>query len=134
MNAKKAAIEAVVAHIDKHLKDVQHAVRMNKFAIAELVAKQKVLKKERYELTQLLFTLNPKSKPTPVELVLWEDVRQAMKYPVEDNNKGLIYGINVLTSNNLEDAEVLEVFWFKSAEARSRFIKKNNFTPVNETT
>jgi hypothetical protein len=70
----------------------------------------------------------------PVELVLWEDVRQAMKYPVEDNNKGYTYGVNLLSSSSLRTAEILEVQWFKSQGARTRFIRKNNLKVVNETT
>ena len=65
---------------------------------------------------------------------VYEDVRQAMKYPAEDNNKGLTYGINVLSRNNLAEAEVLEVFWFKSADARSKFVTKHNMKILNETT
>jgi hypothetical protein len=58
--AKKEAQAKVIERIDKELKAVQHEVRMNKRTINDLVDKQKVLKKERFELTQLLFTLTPK--------------------------------------------------------------------------
>jgi hypothetical protein len=61
--AKKEAQAKVIARIDKELKAVQHEVRMNKQAINTLVEKQKVLKKERHELTQLLFSLNPQPSP-----------------------------------------------------------------------
>jgi hypothetical protein len=57
--AKKEAQAKVIERIDKELRAVQYEVRINKRTIKELVEKQKVLKKERYELTQLLFSLKP---------------------------------------------------------------------------
>jgi hypothetical protein len=57
--AKKEAQAKVIAHIDTELRNVQHAVFMNKRAINDLVEKQKVLKKERHELNQLLYSLKP---------------------------------------------------------------------------
>ena len=65
MTPKQAAHNNVIARIDKELKAVQHAVRMNKVEIFHLGEKQKVLKKERHELTQLLFALKPKPAKTP---------------------------------------------------------------------
>ena len=53
--AKKEAHSKVIEHIDNELKAVQHEVFMNKHAISLLVDKQKVLKKQRHELTKLLF-------------------------------------------------------------------------------
>lgn len=59
--AKKEAQANVIARLDYELRDVQFKIRINKRDINELVEKQKVLKKERFELTQLLFSLKPKN-------------------------------------------------------------------------
>jgi len=61
-----------------------------------------------------------------IELVLWEDVRAAMKYPKEDNNKGFTYGINLMDDAN----EIISVQWFKTAGARQGFIKQNKLRVV----
>lgn len=59
LKARKEAQAKVIEHIDKELKQVQFAIRRNKREINDLVEKQKVMKKERHELTQLLFSLKP---------------------------------------------------------------------------
>ena len=61
MNTKalKEAQAKVIEHIDNELKAVQHEVLMNKYNINLLVEKQKVLKKQRHKLTQLLFSIKP---------------------------------------------------------------------------
>jgi hypothetical protein len=54
---KAAAHQLVIDHLDRELREAQYAVLKNKREINALVEKQKVLKKERHELTQLLFSL-----------------------------------------------------------------------------
>ncbi len=60
VKAKKEAQARLVAHIEKELKGAQYEVEQNKRAINALVEKQKVSKKYRHELTQILFSLKPK--------------------------------------------------------------------------
>lgn len=60
IQAKKEAQAKVIELVGQRLNSVQHEVRQNKLTINALVEKQKVLKKERHELTQLLFSLKPK--------------------------------------------------------------------------
>jgi hypothetical protein len=62
------------------------------------------------------------------ELVLWEDVRSACKYPKEDNNKGYIYGINLLDDNK----ETIDVEWFKTDQERFDAIEKYNLEIIND--
>ena len=57
------------------------------------------------------------------EYVNWEDVRGDMKYPESDNNKGLIYGINLIDE---ESEEIMDVEWYKTSEEREASIKKYN--------
>ena len=56
------------------------------------------------------------------ELILWEDVRKDCKYPVEDNNNGYVYGLNLL----LED-ETIDVSWFKTDNERFKEIRKKSW-------
>ena len=51
----------------------------------------------------------------PVE---WEDVRRDMKYPKEDNNNGLIYGIEYMDGEMVSDVE-----WFATAKERDAELK-----------
>jgi len=60
------------------------------------------------------------------ELILWEDVRKDCKYPVEDNNNGYVYGLNLL----LED-ETIDVSWFKTDNERFKEIEKYNIEIIN---
>ena len=60
------------------------------------------------------------------ELILWEDVRKDCKYPVEDNNNGYVYGLNLL----LED-ETIDVSWFKTDNERFKEIEKCNLEIIN---
>lgn len=57
-------------------------------------------------------------KKQKVELVDWEDVRQDMKYPVEDTNQGLVFGVYYLDGGEVSDAE-----WFATEEERNEAIK-----------
>jgi len=43
------------------------------------------------------------------EIEHWENVRKSMKYPIEDNNNGYVYGIYILDEDVVVDAE-----WFKN--------------------
>ncbi len=54
------------------------------------------------------------------ELRMWEDIKDEMDYPEEDNNNGFIYGIYWLDN----DQEVLDVSWFKSEEERHEELER----------
>ncbi len=54
------------------------------------------------------------------ELTMWEDIKDEMDYPEEDNNNGFIYGIYWLDN----DQEVLDVSWFKSEEERHEEVER----------
>ncbi|HUU86313.1 MAG TPA: hypothetical protein VMX17_01000 [Candidatus Glassbacteria bacterium] len=73
---------------------------------------------------------------TYAHLEMWETVRQDCKYPESDQNKGFIYGVYWVFAEKKADLEELwfadyEVQWFKSAEAREKFIVKNKFKMVD---
>ncbi len=50
--------------------------------------------------------------------VMWEDVRRDMKYPKEDDNEGLIYGIEYMDGEMVSDVE-----WFATAKERDAELK-----------
>ena len=60
------------------------------------------------------------------EIEHWENVRKSMKYPIEDNNNGYVYGIYILDEDVVVDAE-----WFKTDEERFKVIKKYNLEIIN---
>jgi hypothetical protein len=60
------------------------------------------------------------------EIEHWENVRKSMKYPIEDNNNGYVYGIYILDEDVVVDAE-----WFKTNEERFKVIKKYNLEIIN---
>ena len=69
------------------------------------------------------------------EIVMWEQVRQDCKYPKEDNNRGLIYGLYLIDNFNEDDlgsGEVIDVEWFETDEERYKVIKENNLKIINE--
>ena len=69
------------------------------------------------------------------EMVMWEQVRQDCKYPKEDNNNGLIYGLYLIDDfdeDDLGSGEVIDVEWFETDEERSRVIKEYNLKIINE--
>ena len=55
-----------------------------------------------------------------VERVMWETVKQDCKYPADDNNEGLIYGLNYLDFEG--EGDIYEVEWFTTAEQREQRI------------
>ena len=61
------------------------------------------------------------------ELVYWEDIRKACKYPTTDNNNGYIYGINIINGN-----EIIDVEWFKTDKERFKEIKKYSLVIIND--
>lgn len=63
-----------------------------------------------------------------VELVMWEDVRRDCKYPIEDNNDGFEYGINLTDFEG--EGDILDVMWFQSEEERSKVIEENKFVII----
>ena len=65
-----------------------------------------------------------------IELVMWETVRRDCKYPITDNNKGFIYGINLIDIDG--EGDIIDVQWFKTNEKRNKFIDKNNLRIVDE--
>jgi len=60
------------------------------------------------------------------ELEHWENVRRDCKYPIEDNNDGYVYGINLIDEDDIIDCQ-----WFKDDESRFQFIKENNLEIIN---
>jgi len=69
------------------------------------------------------------------EIVMWEQVRQDCKYPKEDNNNGLIYGLYLIDNFNEDDlgsGEVVDVEWFETDEERYKVIRENNLKIINE--
>ena len=60
------------------------------------------------------------------ELEHWENVRRDCKYPIEDNNDGYFYGINLIDEDDIIDCQ-----WFKDDESRFQFIKENNLEIIN---
>lgn len=69
------------------------------------------------------------------EIVMWEQVRQDCKYPKEDNNNGLIYGLYLIDNfneNDLGSGEVIDVEWFETDKERYKVIKENNLKIINE--
>ena len=62
------------------------------------------------------------------ELEHWDNVRRDCKYPVEDNNEGYIYGLNLL-----DEDDIIDVQWFKNDKDRFKFIKDNNLKVVEIT-
>ena len=60
------------------------------------------------------------------ELEYWENVRRDCKYPIEDNNDGYVYGINLI-----DDDDIIDCHWFKDDESRFQFIKENNLEIIN---
>jgi hypothetical protein len=62
------------------------------------------------------------------ERVMWETIRQDCKLPIEDNNEGFIYGLNLIDFEG--EGDIIEVQWFKEGEEREKFIVDNNLTIV----
>ena len=60
--------------------------------------------------------------------VKWEDVRKDMKYPKEDNNGGLIYGIEWVD----DEEEIVDISWFATAAERDADLKKEKEWHINE--
>ena len=60
------------------------------------------------------------------ELEHWDNVRKDCKYPIEDNNDGYVYGINLIDGDDIIDCQ-----WFKDDESRFQFIKENNLEIIN---
>jgi len=56
------------------------------------------------------------------ELRMWEDIKDEMDYPEEDNNNGLIYGIYWLDDND----EVCDVEWLATEAERHNEVKETN--------
>jgi hypothetical protein len=65
-------------------------------------------------------------KSNEIELVNWETVRRDCKYPINDNNGGYIYGINLIDIDG--EGDILEVQWFKTEQERQEFINQYNKT------
>ena len=61
------------------------------------------------------------------ELEYWENVRKDCKYPIEDNNDGYVYGINLI-----DEDDIIDVQWFRNEEERFKFIKENNLEIINQ--
>ena len=61
------------------------------------------------------------------ELVYWEDIRKACKYPITDNNEGYVYGIYLL-----DEDDIIDVEWFKTDEERFKEIEKYSLVIIND--
>ena len=68
------------------------------------------------------------------EIVMWEQVRQDCKYPKEDNNNGLIYGLYLIDNFDEDNwcGDIMDVEWFETDEERHKVIKENNLKIINE--
>ena len=62
------------------------------------------------------------------ELEHWDNVRRDCKYPMEDNNDGYIYGLNLLNGDDIADVQ-----WFKNDNDRFKFIRDNELEVVEVT-
>jgi hypothetical protein len=62
------------------------------------------------------------------ERVMWETIKQDCKLPIEDDNEGFIYGLNLIDFEG--EGDIIEVQWFKEGEEREKFIVDNNLTIV----
>lgn len=56
------------------------------------------------------------------ELKDWSEIKETMGYPVEDNNKGLAYGVYWLDDND----NVVEAEWYATNEERFAEVNKVN--------
>ena len=56
------------------------------------------------------------------ELRLWDEIKEEMSYPEEDNNNDFVYGVYWLDDND----EVMDVQWFKSDQERYNEINETN--------
>lgn len=56
------------------------------------------------------------------ELKMWEEIKDEMQYPKNDNNDGLIYGIYWLDDNG----QVCDVEWFKTEQERFDEVDETN--------
>lgn len=63
-------------------------------------------------------------KSNEIELVHWETIRRDCKYPINDNNDGYVYGINLIDIDG--EGDILEVQWFKTEQERQEFINQLN--------
>ena len=66
------------------------------------------------------------------EITMWEQVRKDCKYPKEDNNNGLIYGLYLL--DEVDEnwcGDIIDVEWFETDEERFKVIKENNLKIIN---
>ena len=61
------------------------------------------------------------------ETIMWEQVRQDCKYPKEDNNRGLIYGLYLIDDFD----EIIDVEWFETDQERYKVIKENNLSIIS---
>jgi len=52
---------------------------------------------------------------TKLNKIYWENVRENLKLPKSDNNKGYIYGFELI-----QNEEILEVFWYKTKKERNK--------------
>jgi len=62
------------------------------------------------------------------ELEHWDNIRNDMKYPKDDNNNGFVYGLNLLCE---EGIDIIDVEWFKTAQERWDAIEKYNLHIIN---
>ena len=61
------------------------------------------------------------------EIVMWEQVRQDCKYPKEDNNNGLIYGLYLIDDFDEDNwcGDIVDVEWFETDEERYGWYTEN---------
>lgn len=62
-----------------------------------------------------------------IELKHWNEVKDEMHYPKEDNNNGYVWGIYYLDN---EGCDVIEVEWFKTEQERQATIDNEGLKVV----
>ena len=67
-------------------------------------------------------------KKQKAEIEDWDNIRDDMNYPKDDNNNGFVYGLNLLCE---EGIDIIDVEWFKTDQERWKAIEKYNLHIIN---
>lgn len=79
------------------------------------------------DTSKIVFYLEDKTV-SYAERVMWETVRHDCKLPEDDNNEGLIYGLNLTDFEG--EGDIIDVQWFATGEERETFITENNLVII----
>ena len=63
-----------------------------------------------------------------VEKIMWETIKQDCKLPIDDNNDGFVYGLNIIDFEG--EGDIIDVEWFKTEDERENYITENNFIVI----